>query len=271
MIGESHVLLAKLHYTNGDIENTEKEIGYIDKFSANSDLPLFVILSLDDLKIRLWIKQNNFEAIEQWLKTSTLEYDEEFSFRQESKVLILSRIYNAHKKEDEALSLLEPYLSKAEEQGRFTRFIEILLIKAVALKQKGNTSEALSCLSKAIDIAETKGYFRIFLDEGEKNEELLKQSLRKNLNTRKSYIEGLLYEFKKNQSKQSNTILIDALSKREMDVLLLLAKDFSNQDIANELYISITTVKTHVRNILFKLEAKNRSDAVNKAQEKGIL
>jgi len=271
MIGESHMLFAKLHFANGDFENAEKEIGNIDKFNTTSDLPLFVILSLDDLKIRLWIEQGNFDSIEQWLKTSTLKYDEEFSFRQESKVLILSRIYNAQRKEDEALNLLKPYLLKAEEKGRFTRFIEMLLIKAIALNQKGNTSEALSCLCKAIDIAEPKGYFRIFLDEGEKIGELLKECIQKNLNTQKPYIKNLLFEFKKNQSRQSNTILLDALSNREMDVLLLLAKDLSNQDIASELFISKTTVKTHVRNILLKIEAKNRNEAVSKAKEKGII
>ena len=51
----------------------------------------------------------------------------------------------------------------------------------------------------------------------------------------------------------------------------LIAENLSNQEIADELYISITTVKTHVRNILLKLEAKNRIEAVVKAKEKGLL
>ena len=66
-------------------------------------------------------------------------------------------------------------------------------------------------------------------------------------------------------------ILEDTLSSRELDTLKLIAENLSNQEIANELYISITTVKTHVRNILLKLEAKNRNEAVMKAKEKGIM
>ena len=63
----------------------------------------------------------------------------------------------------------------------------------------------------------------------------------------------------------------DALSNRELDTLKLIAENLSNQEIAEALYISITTVKTHVRNILLKLEAKNRSEAVVIAKEKGML
>jgi len=64
---------------------------------------------------------------------------------------------------------------------------------------------------------------------------------------------------------------VEVLSGRELDTLKLIAKDLTNQEIANQLYISINTVKTHVRNILLNLEAKNRREAVLKAKEKGIL
>jgi LuxR family maltose regulon positive regulatory protein len=63
----------------------------------------------------------------------------------------------------------------------------------------------------------------------------------------------------------------EVLSARELDTLKLIAEDLTNQEIANALYISITTVKTHVRNILLKLEAKNRTEAVSIAREKQII
>jgi ATP/maltotriose-dependent transcriptional regulator MalT len=61
------------------------------------------------------------------------------------------------------------------------------------------------------------------------------------------------------------------LSNRELDTLKLISENLSNQEIAEALFISITTVKTHVRNILLKLEAKNRIEAVSIAKEKGLL
>jgi ATP/maltotriose-dependent transcriptional regulator MalT len=61
------------------------------------------------------------------------------------------------------------------------------------------------------------------------------------------------------------------LSDRELDTLKLIAEDLSNQEIADKLFISLNTAKTHVRNILQNLEVENRSQAVNKAKELGII
>jgi DNA-binding NarL/FixJ family response regulator len=62
-----------------------------------------------------------------------------------------------------------------------------------------------------------------------------------------------------------------ALSKREMDVLKCLAKGMTSAQIANELFISENTVKTHVRHILEKLEASNRAEAVSRAIQLGVI
>jgi DNA-binding NarL/FixJ family response regulator len=62
-----------------------------------------------------------------------------------------------------------------------------------------------------------------------------------------------------------------ALSKREMDVLRCLAKGMTSAQIANDLFISENTVKTHVRHILEKLEASNRAEAVSRAIQLGII
>ena len=61
------------------------------------------------------------------------------------------------------------------------------------------------------------------------------------------------------------------LSKRELEILKLIASDASNQEIADKSFISLNTVKTHVRHILWKLGVDRRSQAVTKAKEKGIL
>jgi LuxR family maltose regulon positive regulatory protein len=61
------------------------------------------------------------------------------------------------------------------------------------------------------------------------------------------------------------------LSDRELDILKLIAEDLSNQEIADKLFISLNTVKTHVRNILLKLEVENRSQAVKKAKEQVMI
>lgn len=61
------------------------------------------------------------------------------------------------------------------------------------------------------------------------------------------------------------------LSDRELDVLKLLAEGYSNQEIADRLFVSLNTIKTHLSNIYVKLRVTRRTQAVQKAQEMGIL
>lgn len=64
-----------------------------------------------------------------------------------------------------------------------------------------------------------------------------------------------------NQQKHRKPELYDNLSKREMEVLKILAQGLSNQEIADQLFISLKTVKTHVSNIFNKLEVNDRTQA----------
>lgn len=61
------------------------------------------------------------------------------------------------------------------------------------------------------------------------------------------------------------------ISKREYEILLLMAQGLSNQEIAEKTYVSLSTIKTHVSNILLKLGAKRRTQAVTRARELHLL
>jgi NarL family two-component system response regulator LiaR len=61
------------------------------------------------------------------------------------------------------------------------------------------------------------------------------------------------------------------ISKREEEVLLLMAKGLSNQEIANQLFVSLNTVKTHSANLFVKLDVKRRTQAVHRARELKII
>ncbi|MEM8888690.1 MAG: LuxR C-terminal-related transcriptional regulator [Bacteroidota bacterium] len=61
------------------------------------------------------------------------------------------------------------------------------------------------------------------------------------------------------------------VSKREMEVLALIAEGLSNQEIAEKLFISESTIKTHVSNLFVKLDVKRRTQAVSKAKELNII
>jgi ATP/maltotriose-dependent transcriptional regulator MalT len=71
--------------------------------------------------------------------------------------------------------------------------------------------------------------------------------------------------------ESANQALFEPLTERELEVLAYLATGMTNQDIAGELYVSLAAVKWHARNIYSKLEVKNRTQAVAKARELGLL
>lgn len=81
----------------------------------------------------------------------------------------------------------------------------------------------------------------------------------------------LLDEFKQADKEQSDKGPNRGLSLREQEVLQLVAKGASNKQIADQLFISETTVKAHLRTILGKLHARNRAEAVALAAAKGLL
>lgn len=61
------------------------------------------------------------------------------------------------------------------------------------------------------------------------------------------------------------------ISKRELEVLELMAQGLSNQEIADKLFVSLNTIKTHSANLFIKLDAKRRTQAVQKAKELGLI
>ncbi|MBL0314530.1 MAG: response regulator transcription factor [Flavobacteriales bacterium] len=72
-------------------------------------------------------------------------------------------------------------------------------------------------------------------------------------------------------SKQEPSLIQTDLSPREIEVLHLIAQGFSNQEIADRLFVSLNTVKSHSSNVFVKLDVKRRTQAVQKARELGLL
>ena len=74
-------------------------------------------------------------------------------------------------------------------------------------------------------------------------------------------------DFKLNESELQRL----GISKREYEVLELMAQGLSNQEIADKLFVSLNTVKTHSSNLFMKLDARRRTQAVRRAKESGLL
>ncbi|MFC1975770.1 LuxR C-terminal-related transcriptional regulator [Chloroflexota bacterium] len=151
------------------------------------------------------------------------------------------------------------------------------MLQALTFQAGGDTDQAMTTLEKALTLAEPEGFIRIFVDEGPSMARLLYEAVKRGILP--DYTSRLLAAFpivEPEQADRSNTQiptseLVEPLSERELEVLQLIAKGLSNQEIATKLFLSLHTVKTHTRNIYSKLNAHNRTEAVARARSVGIL
>jgi LuxR family transcriptional regulator, maltose regulon positive regulatory protein len=193
--------------------------------------------------------------------------------------LTSARVLHARGRDDEALGLLEELRGFAETSGITGGLIEILALQALVLWAKNEKERAVSTLTLALALAEPEGFVRTIVDEGAAMAGLLSATLearqRERLDSPVSahYIRLLLaatesYAWKAVQPAKE---LPEPLSERELEVLVLIASGKSNPEIARELFIVLSTVKTHVKNIYRKLGARNRAQAVSRARELNLL
>ena len=175
-------------------------------------------------------------------------------------------------KAEQAKQFLIPLFQKAENQGRIMSMIEIMAIQALAFRSTGSSDEAGEALERALILADGKGFIRTFVDFGAPMQQLLRQALQ--ISKVKDYVQQLLSAFPRlNRTSvvQLNTDLVEYLNEREKQILRFMADGLSNKTIADNLYLSINTVKWYTRQIYNKLGVNSRVEAVNRARNLDIL
>ena len=228
-------------------------------------------------KVRSWIKQGRLENAVDWVTETDISASDPLSYLNEFNHLTLARIgvalFREHGDEPtilEALDLLQRLLEAAEEGQRNGSVIQILILQALALHAQNDVSSALATLERALGIAAPEHYVYVFTAEGEPMLDLLRHAARGGIGG--AYTRSLLAEFNEplDPTPSSNT-LPSPLTSREMEVLRLIAAGMRNKEIADHLFISLSTVKRHIANTYSKLEVTHRTEAIVKGEELGIL
>jgi LuxR family maltose regulon positive regulatory protein len=150
--------------------------------------------------------------------------------------------------------------------------IEVLALQALLDDAQDDQVGALDKLERAIHLAEPGGFMRTFVDLGPPMANLLMRLGQQGVS--QDYVAQILKAFPQAQPPPlaaAQSQLIEPLTKRELEVIALLAQRLSNKEIAIEMVISPATVRNHTHNIFDKLNVKGRRQAVTKATELGIL
>jgi LuxR family maltose regulon positive regulatory protein len=147
------------------------------------------------------------------------------------------------------------------------------ILKALALYAQGDEPQAMSALERALSLGEPEGYVRIFVDEGPPMAQLLYKAAAHGIMP--EYAGRLLAAFPDAESPAPSQAppaeMIEPLSERELEILRLVAKGLSNREIAQRLVLSLSTIKWHTSNIYGKLGVKNRTQAVARSREMGLV
>jgi len=237
----------------------------------------FLLPTVD--QVRLWLACGKLEQAIGWVEELDLRARQGTPFAREREEVACARVLLARNQPALALERLEPVLRRATTGQRWGHVIEIRLLQALAHQMLQEEVQALDALSEAVQLGEPEGYIRSLVDEGPSMETLLYQ-LRKR--ERKygatPYLDRLLAAFQQEskthvQAEESTKVyhLPESWSGRAQQVLQLLAQGVSNLEIAQELVITVDTVKRHVSHIFSKLGVNNRVQAVKQARELDLL
>jgi LuxR family maltose regulon positive regulatory protein len=182
-----------------------------------------------------------------------------------------ARVHLAQGDTSAALAVLGPLRRHVEAKGWEDERLKVMVLQAVALHAHGEKDKAAQLLGDALALAEPGGFIRIFVDEGSPIAELLEKILDDNIDVPRAYVKKLLSAFRLSKLIKTDDGLGEHLSERELEVLGLIAGGLSNKKIMEELFLSLSTVKTHIRNIYSKLNVHSRTEVIVKSKEMDLL
>ncbi len=289
---------ARIEAAQGDFDGALDLINEAEHLYKWVNLPdLYPVAAL---KTRVWVQQGRLTNALGWVSKQGLSVDDDLSYLHEFEHVTLARVLIAQYKSNQdksdrtdgpiqqAIGLLERLLRAAEAGQRMGSVIEILYLQALAYDARGEMDLAIFALERALTLAEPEGYVRTFVDEGEPMMRLLQAAAEHKVLP--DYVSNLLAAFERTKngaatqpspsqpshsqpshSQPSHSSLIEPLSEREIDVLRLLRTELSGPEIANELMVSLNTMRTHSKNIYSKLGVNNRRAAIRRAEELGLF
>ena len=236
-------------------------------------------------RARLLLAQGDLAAAARWTQDNGLDEDDEPDYASEQAHLVLARVLLAQARPGPALALLDRLHAAAAAQHRAGSLIEIGALRALALAASGDADRAVDALAGVLTLACPQGYVRIFADEGPPMAALLARLIAAQ---RSGHAAGVPLSCLARVQRafdaghagpgpRSGTApavvpgLVEQLTSRELEVLEMLAAGKPNQAIASELVVTLDTVKKHVSHVLAKLGAANRTEAVVRARELGLI
>jgi LuxR family transcriptional regulator, maltose regulon positive regulatory protein len=273
--------LAWIRQATGDPASAQEAIGEAIQAAPG---PAGLLNQVPAQRARLLLAQGDVAGAARWTQENGLAADDEPDYPREPGHLVLARVLLAEGRPGPALALLDRLYAAAAAQDRTGSLIEAGALRALALAASGEEAAAVAALAGALTLACPQGYVRVFTDEGSPMAALLHQlvAAQRSSQDAAGVPLGCLARLLRSvgaehavpdRGRGSAAVpgLAEALTARELEVLGMLAAGRSNQVIASELFVTLDTVKKHVSHVMDKLGAANRTEAVARARELGLI
>ncbi|HZG68322.1 MAG TPA: LuxR C-terminal-related transcriptional regulator, partial [Herpetosiphonaceae bacterium] len=285
------IALSRVQQARGDSAGADATLERFADLAHQRKFAAHLIARAAAAQARLALARGDLSVAVRWTETSGVQAGDEVDYPREDEYLTLVRVHIAQARAGsrhamaggvppETLHLLDRLLQRAESSGRIGSVIEILSLQALAWQSQGDLARALAALAHALLLAEPEGYVRVFADEGPPMAALLGEAARRG--SAPPYVARLLQACGEastlagpraatDPGPRAPAPLDEPLSKRELEVLHLMAAGKSNAEIARALVIAITTVKAHANSIFGKLGVRSRTQAIAQARELHLL
>ena len=219
---------------------------------------------------RFWLASGQLALAHRWAESCELDPYLPPEYERQIEHLTFVRFLIQDGRPDLALRVLDAVQRRAEASGRAGELVELHVLRALAHKAGGDHPSALFALDRALALGAPAGYVRVFADEGEALAPLLRHAAargahRDDAQRLLAAVEGTA------AARPAPAGGAEALSDREVEVLRLVAAGLPNREVGLRLFISEKTVKKHLSNILGKLGATNRTQAVDQARRLELL
>jgi LuxR family transcriptional regulator, maltose regulon positive regulatory protein len=253
------VLLARLKLAQGDVTGAAAVLDEAEAFVRQHNF-MHWKPAVAAVQVLILLRQGRPEAVAAAAQLA------------ETHALPLSRarVHLAQGDPAASLAALEPVGREAEAKGWADEQLKVLVLQALALQAQGENELAAQALGKALALAEPGGFIRTFVDEGPAMAVLLRGAAKHA--TAPNYVSQLQAAFGQSEGRTPVTQpLVEPLSERELDVLRLLRTELNGPEMAAQLGVSVSTLRTHTQNIFGKLGVNNRRAAVRRAEELKLL
>jgi LuxR family maltose regulon positive regulatory protein len=252
-----------------------------------------------DLRLETISKERTAGSLSQWVKESGSQFERvtargEWRFEEwlaRGRWFVAQRLPEL---KDADASILMTTLAKQADanqtDGWYYRALRVLLVLATAYEAADARVDAQSTVNRALRLAVPAGSIRLFVAEGQAMARILYRYVEEAAGAADDtgdepsaeHAARVLAAFpdassplpplsSSTASVEANPQLIEPLTPRETEVLHLIAQGLTNQEVADQLFISYETVKAHARNIYGKLDVHSRTEAVAQARQLGVL